>query len=116
MPHVHDARFRGVIHGIDTIIETGIRDTGIYRMYVTFAIDTGEPPAIVSARAGEGAESERVLALRGVVRENESLVLRIDPDGIEVGTYGKTPEELEAVIERVLSAWKESAPGVGPYR
>jgi hypothetical protein len=116
VPHVHDARFRGFVRGVETIIETGIRDTGIYRTYVTLALVTHEQPRILASDAGDAKESERMLALRTVLRGDRSIALRVEPDCIEIATYGKTPDELEAVIDKVVRAWAEGAPGVGPYR
>lgn len=116
VPHVHDARFRGFVRGVETIIETGIRDTGIYRTYVTLALVTHEQPRILASDAGDARESERMLALRTVLREDRSIGLRVEPDCIEIAAHGKTPDELEAVIGRVLEAWAAGAPGEGPYR
>ena len=108
----HNAEFRGHWTDVPLELETGIRQSGLYGVVVTLALDLGSPPVVL--RAAADTDNER---LRALFEQHDALVvLRIDAGRVTLRLRpGTGPRAIEAMLDAVFTLARVSREA-GPYR
>lgn len=114
----HEARFRGVVRGALVEIETGVRDSNLYRAVVVIHCESGLTAQVLREGAEQSSDPPLIARLRSVLRRRQAIVsIRIDRERITVRMHpGSWPAEVDRVVDDVLSAVQSGWAEQGPYR
>ncbi len=115
--HRHEAQFHGLVGDTPVEIETGIRDSDLYRVVATIFFACGHGTMVLRDGDVRPEDSPLVSRLRAILREERGgLSIRLDDAVITVRMQpGSGPAETGKVLDAVLSA-VHSTGGDGPYR
>lgn len=122
-PHEHDAAYEGWSSAIPVVVETGVRESGLYDVVVTVAIACGLAPVLVKRSDPPSPGEPRVVdairrlfadvpELRSAAIGEDDVVLRFAP---RTHPY-EIPGGLRGVIARIVAAWSAPDATPAPYR
>lgn len=116
--HRHEAQYRGVLRDVLVEIETGVRDSNLYRAVVAVHCESGLVPQVLREGAEQPGDAPLIAHLRSVLRRRQSVVsIRIDRELITARMHpGSWPAEVGRVVDEVLSAVHARGAEQGPYR
>lgn len=117
-PHRHDAQYRGVVRDVLVEIETGVRESNLYRAVVAIHCSSGLAPQVFRDGAEQPGDAPLGVHLRSMMRRRTSVdSIRIDRELITLRMHpGSWPAEVGRVVDEVLSAVHASRSEQGPYR
>lgn len=118
--HRHDAQFHGRFRDtpIEIEIETGIRDSDLYKLVATIYFACGQGTMVLRDGDARPDDSPLVSSLRAVMRDARGVLsIRLDDAIVTVRMQpGSRPVETGEVLDAVLSAIQSLGAAVGPYR
>ena len=116
--HRHDAEFHGLLGDTPVEIETGIRDSDLYKLVATIYFACGHDTTVLRDGEARPEDSPLVSRLRAIIRGARSVLsIRLDEAIITVRMRpGSGPIETGEVLDAVLSAVHSSGAETGPYR
>lgn len=112
VPHGHDAAYAGAMSGVRVAIETGVRNTGLYDVVVTLALECRHDPVILKRTSEVQSEHRVVRTACDLLAEQETMrSLRID-DAEVIIRWGRDVaiEQIEDAVRRIADAWRTLAP------
>jgi len=113
----HEDRFRGMLEGVEVLVESGIRESMAGLVEATIDLAAGERLGVMRDWDAREDDSPRITALREVLRGDRSLFsLRIDATSFVLRMNSQSaPERAEAAVRAMIAAWR-SVDGARPYR
>ena len=116
--HRHEAQFHGLVRDTPVEVETGIRDSDLYKVVATIYFACGHGTVVLREGDARAEDSPLVSRLRSILRdEREVLSIRLDDAVITIRMQpGSGPADTGKVLDAVLSVVHSARGDAGPYR